>query len=156
MGSWTLLEGGISYDWGTSDSYFYLLDKDGVKTKRIYASSARGSVGGFKIENLTRAIFTKARDVIEEFPSALVYNAFSAFMDKKLRPSKSDVCKFVEEDSGSSIIEKFKSKTLEPYVKYMQRFSEVMTVLSKCDDERSKRLINLVLEECSNTIKFLK
>ena len=83
LGLRTLLEGCIIYDWGESISYFYLLDKDGMKTNRIIASCARGSASGFKIEGLTRAIFTKARDIIEEFPSATIYNAFANFSDVK-------------------------------------------------------------------------
>ncbi len=156
LGSWILLEGGIWYDWGTSESYFYLLDKDGVKTKRIFAASSRGSASGFKIENLTRAIFSKAREVVEEFPSSSVYNAFVDFMDKKRRPSKSDIHKFLEEKSDSDIIEQFQSKTLKLYSHYLQRYSDLIKILSEYDDERSKRLINVASKECSNTIKFLK
>ena len=156
LGLWTLLEGCIIYDWGESISYFYLLDKDGMKTNRIKATCARGSASGFKIEGLTRAIFTKARDIIEEFPSATIYNAFANFSDVKLRPSYKEVRRFAEEISDLEIIEKFESKTLEPYVNYIQRYEDLMKILTKCKDERCKRLIDRATKECSNTIKFLK
>ena len=156
LGHWTLLEGCIVYDWGSSISYFYLLDKDGVKTNRIKATCARGSVSGFKIEGLTRAIFTKAREIAEEFPSAFVYNAFTSFMDIQFKPSRQEVRMFIDETSDLEIIEKFENKTLKPYINYIQRYDNLIKILSKCDDERCKRLINRAAEECSNTIKFLK
>lgn len=155
LGLWTLLEGCIVYDWGESISYFYLLDKNGMKTNKIKATCARGSASGFKIEGLTRAIFSKARDIIEEFPSAPIYNAFADFMNIKLRPSKNEVRRFVEEISDFEIIEKFESKTLKPYSKYIQRYTDLIKILSNCEDERCKRLIDRVTKECSNTIKYL-
>lgn len=156
LGLWTLLEGCIIYDWGESISYFYLLDKDGMKTNRIKATCARGSASGFRIEGLTRAIFTKAREIIEEFPSAPIYNAFANFSDVKLRPFSKEVRKFAEEISDFEIIEKFESKTLKPYISYIQRYTDLINILSNCEDERCKRLIDRAAKECSNTIKFLK
>ena len=155
LGLWTLLEGCITYDWGESNSYFYLLDKDGVKTNRIRATGGRGAARGFDIESLTRAIFTEARDIIEEFPSAPIYNAFANFMDIMLRPSWKEVRRFAEEISDIEIIEKFENKTLKPYINYIQRYTDLIKILSNCEDERCKRLINRATKECSKTIKFL-
>lgn len=156
LGTWILLEGLIVYDWGESISYFYLLDMNGVKTNKIRATVARGSARGFQIEGLGRAIFSKAREVIEKFPSASVYNAYSNFMNTELRPSSTEVKKFLELESPTDVISCFQSKTLEKYSIYLQSYSELMNILSKIVDVRAKRLIDEVNMECCKVLKFLK
>ena len=87
INNWTLLEGTITFNWGDSDCYFVLIDENGERTKNIFACSGRGSSAGFNIENLTRSIFPKARDIIAEYPSARIYNTIDEFnkQGKKLK-----------------------------------------------------------------------
>lgn len=155
INNWTLLEGYIRFDWGESESYFWLLDQKGVKTTRIKAGSSHGSHSGFNVESLTKSILLESRNIILRFPSASIYNAFSDFMDTQTL-SPEDARQFLEGYSNIDIINTFQNHTLRFYTDFLHRYNDLMKLLSNCEDERCKHLANIATVKCSNAIKLLQ
>ena len=62
-------------------------DKDKYETDYIVSAYLKGTASGFDIEILARSIFAKARQIVTEYPSAFIYNAYDRFQD--LKPSRS-------------------------------------------------------------------
>ena len=155
IGKWILLEGYIGYDWGASESYFTMMDERGEITNRIFASSAKGSASGFRIESLTRAIFTKAREVVTEYPSARIYNSCASFLKLSKRPSQSSLQRYLEREDSIDAINTFIKQTLNPLVEYIGLYKKTIEILEREDDIRSKRLLDKVHNECYKTIKSL-
>ena len=155
VGKWTLLEGHIQYDWGASDSFFTMIDERGENTNIIFASAAKGSASGFNIEALTRAIFTKAREIVSEYPSARIYNSCASFLKHSKRPSQSSLQRYLEREDSIDAINTFIKQTLNPLVEYIQLYKKTIEILEREDDIRSARLLDKVHNECYKTIQSL-
>lgn len=151
FGKWTLIGGGISYRWDDSYAYFYLIDENGDKTNAIKASKSRGSYAGFDINAMTRSIFTKALEIITEYPSAKIYNTFSDFLENIRKPSQFSTIGFTILDSFTAINE-YRKSTLEPLIKYFDKYQEVFLLLDKSEDPRSKTLLDKAINECKQTL----
>ena len=81
--NWKLISGAITFNWGDSIAKFILADQENHRTYQIEASksSGTGSNFGFDIDVLTRSIFSKAQQIISEFPSAEIYNMYIDFQN---------------------------------------------------------------------------
>lgn len=152
VGNWILVEGGIIYNWGASDAYFFMLDEQGNKTKRIYSSSSSGSATGFSIEVLTRSIFTKARDIVAEYPSAQIYNEVSRFLNSSFARHLKPIKKYNGDEDLKESNENFYKGTLKPLADYIELYNNTVKILENNEDIRSKRLLDKVISECHQTL----
>lgn len=152
IAKWTLLDAQITYDWGGSSASFRMQDGDGDITDRIVASSERGSASGFSVESLARSIFSKAKEIVERFPSAKVVNAFQNV--EKSKPSTSSIQMYRETDETKYIIDRFVNSTIKPLNDYLTEFRKLESLLKGDDDIKSKRLLTLATEDCLNIIKL--
>ncbi|QCD42399.1 hypothetical protein [Duncaniella dubosii] len=152
IGTWTLLEAQITYDWGGSSASFRMQDGDGDITDRIVASSGKGSASGFSVESLARSIFSKAKEVVERFPSAKVVNAFQNV--EKSKPVIASILRYRETDETKYIIDRFANSTIKPLNDYLIEFRKFESLLKGGDDIKSKRLLTLATDECLGIIKL--
>lgn len=152
IAKWTLLDAQITYDWGGSSASFRMQDGDGDITDRIVASSERGSASGFSVESLARSIFSKAKEIVERFPSAKVVNAFQNV--EKSKPSTSSIQMYRETDETKYIIDRFVNSTIKPLNDYLTEFRKLESLLKGDDDIKSKRLLTIATNDCLNIIKL--
>ena len=155
INNWTLLEGRIVFNWGSSDTYFILVDENGERTKNIFACSGRGAASGFNIENLTRSIFPKARDIISEYPSARIYNTIQDFISqgKKIKDFHREYIK--EETDSYKAINYYQDKVVIPLYNYFKAFNEIHSLLRKEKDSRSEKLLEKLMQDFRDEIQQL-
>lgn len=152
IGLWTLLDAQISYDWGGSTASFRMQDVNGNITDRIVASTEKGSASGFNVESLTRSIFSKAKEIVERFPSAQIVNAFEEY--KKSKPTTSSVLMYRDTEETKYIIDRFVNYTIKPINNYLLNFRKLESLLEEDKDIRSKRLLTHAIDECLNIIRL--
>lgn len=152
LGKWTLLGGTITYDWGESKVTFILQDENGIKTNPIVSGNSKGSARGFQIEGLARSIFSKAREIVTEYPTATIYNIACEF--RKIKFSDYDVKSFAKKSDASALIDDFED-TITHYRKYLENFRKLKDLLSTRNDEKSSKLLKIITAECVETIMRL-
>lgn len=151
IGMWRILSARIKYNWGNASSCFVLSDQYGEKTYDIEATTQPCNRNGYDIDSLVRAIFSKARDVISEYPSAVIYNKFSDFL--KLNNELSNTrCIFREENNRETLNAFFKN-SYRKIVEYIDYYKELSDVLSENKDSKS---IQLLSEIETMTLKFIE
>lgn len=80
---WVLLSGYISYNWNKASVYFILSDAKGEKTQILASNQITPANVDFNIDIMAKSIFRKAQEIILQFPSASIYNAYTDFFRKK-------------------------------------------------------------------------
>lgn len=138
IGEWTLKEGYISFDWGSSDIHFVLIDADGYETKPIFASSSRGSASYINTDSLIRSIFTKAVEIVSEYPSAKIYNAVYKMKDST--PSIREWESLMKKGDPDSLAKDF-CVFIDKLYSYTQFYKDVKCLLENSGEEREKRLL---------------
>ena len=83
VGKWRIKKAWINYNWGESNAKLIMEDPDGSETCELVADSQRGSYSGFHIPSLVRAIFTKAQNIVRDYPNAKVCNAVAELKASK-------------------------------------------------------------------------
>lgn len=158
VGKWRIKNASIFFNWGTSSSYFVMEDEDGNESIEIKAGEQKGSTSGFDLPSLTRAIFTKAQEVVRDYPNAKVYNFVSNYyksskdlnIDYFLRTaSRKD---YKSDDEYIGFIEYATSK-LNPHLKV---YKETIELLSVCEDTRTENLIKEIKTDCLSIISHFK
>ena len=154
IGKWTLLNAQITYDWGSSSARLVMLDENGDQTEQILASSEKGSASGFSVEALARSIFSKAREIVERYPSAKIVNAYEDL--KKAEPSTSSLVKYRETDECKYLIDRFENYTIESIRDYLSAYRKFESLLKNDDDVRSKRLLTQATEDLIKIIDLFR
>lgn len=152
IGKWKILSASIKFDWGTSYAWFILVDEKGQETRRILTSSQRGSNYGFSVEYLTRSIFPKAQQIVSEFPSASIYNAYNEFNESKPDPDR--LKRYLEKTEADDCIEYFIDNTLDKMRDYLINYKKFTSLLIESEDLRSKSLLIKATEECQKVITY--
>ena len=152
VGGWRLVSGKIVFDWGRSSARFIMADKDKHETGYIVSAYSKGTASGFDIEILARSIFAKARQIVTEYPSALIYNAYDRFQG--LKPSKRVLGGCKEKSDANECIRSF-SDALDELSGYVESFKALRTLLRECDDPRAETLLVKATDECKEYITSL-
>lgn len=154
--NWIIKGGGIRYKWGESHSWFKMIDPKGHETINIMAATGRGSASyeGFDIAELTKAIFPKAQEIIGEYPSAEIFNAI---MDLKSSKPDIEILKRYKDKSMGMIdaeksVDYFTNHTFEILRKYISKFNFTKELLTKSEDDRSKRLLTKITDDFRDLI----
>lgn len=144
IGKWTLLYAQITYDWACSDATFVMLDEKGEQAEHVLYSHENVSASSFSIEAFVRSIFSKAREIVERYPSANIFNVYKNF--KKAEPPVRFV-KYRLTDEHKEVIDRFENYTIEPIRKYLSAYRKLESLLKNDDDVRSKRLLTQATED---------
>lgn len=158
VGKWRIKEAWISYDWGRSYAMLIMEDEDGNETCDITADDQRGSASGFHVPSLARTIFTKAQEIVRDYPNAKVFNAIM-----ELKKSKKDFnlsyhqkrYKEVLNESDEVYIDFIRFAT-ENISNHLKVFEETKSILEEYDDDRSKKLLKDIISDCRTLLYSLK
>lgn len=158
VGKWRLSKAWITYNWGDSSAKLVMEDEDGNDTCDIIASTDRGSAGGFHVPSLARTIFTKAQEVVRDYPNAKICSAIIELHEsqKKLNIS------FLKE----YCLGKVKEKGDEEYVdnieyvilklsKHFEVYKKTKELLKEQEDQRSKQLLKDIITESKSLLDEL-
>lgn len=139
VGKWKIVSGKIHYCWVSISSHFVLMDECGRETCEIMAYKQNTpQYQGYDIEALTRAIFSKAIEIVSRFPSSEIYNAYQEFMDYKI--NEYDIKNYIYNSTKSESIESFFYKSFPKLIGYSDKYNKIHDMLDP-DDERSKPLL---------------
>lgn len=139
VGKWKIVSGKIHYCWVSISSRFVLMDEYGRETCEIMAYKQNTpQYQGYDIEALTRAIFSKAVEIISRFPSSEIYNAYKEFMDYKI--NEYDIKEYIYKETKSESIGYLFNKSFPKLLGYSDKYNKIHDMLDP-DDERSKPLL---------------
>ena len=135
---WKLISGNIYYYWSEAYAYFILSDEHGVKTKEILASQEKTPLSkGYNIDALAKSIFFKAQEIVLQFPSASIYNAYIDFVDKK---SKCHLG-IIDKENDSETVKGFINGNYEKIVDFIDEYKQLSHLLSSSKDTKCKQLL---------------
>lgn len=147
---WKLIFGNIYYYWSEAYAYFILSDEHGVKTKEILASQEKTPLSkGYNIDALAKAIFFKAHEIILQFPSASIYNAYMDFVDKKPKYHLG----VIDRESSSDTVQGFINGNYKRIVDYIDKYKQLLQLLSDLEDPKCKQLLMEADEVMSEFIR---
>jgi hypothetical protein len=160
VGKWRIIKAWISYNWGDSFAKLRMEDEDGTETCDIVADNQNGSKSsyGFNIYSLTLAIFTKAQEIVRDYPNAKVCNAIM-----ELNKSKKDFHLSYLIDRYQEVLNKSNEEFIDfmeyaagKISKYLSAFKEVKELLEDFDDPRSKKLLKDITSDCKHLLDYFK
>ena len=135
---WKLISGNIYYYWSEAYAYFIMSDEHGVKTKEILASQEKTPLSkGYNIDALAKSIFFKAQEIVLQFPSASIYNAYVDFVDKK---SKCHLG-IIDKGSDSETVKSFINGNYEKIVDFIDEYKQLSHLLSSSKDTKCEQLL---------------
>lgn len=158
VGKWRITKAWISYDWGNSYARLIMEDEDGNETNDITADDQKGSCSGFHVPSLARTIFTKAQEIVRDYPNAKTCNAImelnKSMKDFNLSYMKNRYKEVLEKSDAEYIdfIEYASTKISE----HLKVFKEAKKILEGNDDDRSIKLLKDITSECRTLLENIK
>lgn len=135
---WKLISGNIYYYWSEAYAYFILSDEHGVKTKEILASQEKTPLSkGYNIDALAKSIFFKAQEIVLQFPSASIYNAYTDFFEKKPKSHLG----VINRESSSDTVQGFINGNYKRIVDYIDKYKQLSLLLSNSEDSKCEQLL---------------
>jgi len=158
VGKWRIKEAWISYDWGSSYSKLIMEDEDGNETNTIYADDQKGSASGFHLPSLARTIFTKAQEIVRDYPNAKICNAIM-----ELNESKKHFNLSYHKNRYKEVLNKPDQEFIDFMVfaannisEYLKVYKTTAKLLENNDDQRSVRLLKDITSECRHLLECFK
>lgn len=146
---WVLLSGYISYSWNRASAYFILSDAKGEKTQILASNQITSANVDFNIDIMAKSIFRKAQEIVLQFPSASIYNAYMDFVDKKPKYHLG----VIDREGNSETVQGFINGNYERIVNYIDKYKQLLQLLSDLEDPKCKQLL---MEADEVMIGFIK
>lgn len=147
---WVLLGGYITYNWNKAFAYLILSDKNGDKTNQILASSQiTPAYKDFNIDIMAKSIVRKAQEIVLQFPSASVYNAYVDFIDKKPKYHLG----IIDRENTSGTVQGFISGNCKIILDYINQYKQLSNLLSNSKDPKCEQLL---MDVDNVMIEFIK
>lgn len=149
IGKWKLISGKIRYNWGNIMSSFVLMDENGEKTNEIEAHKdvfPRTQTYN-AIEPLTRAIFSKAIEIVSRFQSSEVYNTYQKFMSESI-PLYA-IQEYANSHTKTETIKYFFDECVFSLQKYYNEYTKLCKLMD-LEDERNKPLLVDIADKMYN------
>lgn len=143
---WVLLSGYISYNWNKASAYFILSDVKGEKTQILASNQITPANVDFNIDIMAKSIFRKAQEIILQFPSASIYNAYTDFFEKKPKSHLG----VINRESCSDTVQGFINGNYKRIVDYIDKYEQLLQLLS---DFKCKQLLMEADEVMSEFIR---
>ena len=135
---WKLISGNIYYYWSEAYAYFILSDEHGVKTKEILASQEKTPLSkGYNIDALAKSIFFKAQEIVLQFPSASIYNAYIDFVDKKPKYHLG----VIDREGNSETVQGFINGNYEKIADYIDKYKQLSHLLLNSEEPKCEQLL---------------
>lgn len=158
VGKWRIKKAWISYDWGSSYAKLIMEDEDGNETKTIFADEQKGSTSGFHLPSLARTIFTKAQEVVRDYPNAKICNTMMELNESKKHFNLSYYKRRYKEvlnEPDEKYID-FISFVTHEISNHLNVYKQTVELLKKYDDQRSVRLLNDITFDCRKLLKCFR
>lgn len=146
---WVLLSGYISYGWNRASAYFILSDTKGEKAKILASNQITSANVDFNIDIMAKSIFRKAQEIILQFPSVSIYNAYTDFIEKKPKYHLG----VIERESNSDTVQGFINGNYEKIADYISKYKQLLHLLSISEDSKCGQLLMEVDEVMSEFIR---
>lgn len=158
IGKWYIKKAWITFNWGDSKAWLIMEDEEGNETCEVVADEQRGSAGGFHVPSLAKTIFTKAQEIIRDYPSAKIYNAIM-----ELNTSKKNFNLSYYKERYDEML----TKSDEAYINFIAFlskrvsdhlcvFKKTMELLQALDDPRSKKMLKTIMSDCRHLLDNFK
>ena len=135
---WKLISGNIYYYWSEAYAYFIMSDEHGVKTKEILASQEKTPLSkGYNIDALAKSIFFKTHEIVLQFPSASIYNAYMDFINKKPKYHLG----VIDREGNSETVKGFINGNYEKITDYIDKYKQLSLLLSTSKDSKCEQLL---------------
>lgn len=161
VGKWKIRNAEITEFWGVSYSCLVMEDEQGVKTSSIQAckvdvgTKTREKVSiGF----LTRAIFTKAQEIVRDYPNAEILNAIIE-LEKFSDSNNLSHIKYLYEKSKDKSSENyldFIEEIAKEIIKHIEVLKNSTRVLKELDDKKYEKIRNDIITKCKIMIDNLR
>lgn len=158
VGKWRIKEAWISYDWGNSYARLIMEDEDGNETCDITADDQKGSTSGFHVPSLARTIFTKAQEIVRDYPNALICTSIIELhkSQKSLNVDFLKNCVKRGKDNGDEEYVDSIVYVLGELSNHLEVYNKTKELLEKQDDIRSKQLLRDVVSDCKKLLESFK
>jgi hypothetical protein len=161
VGKWRIKKAKIYKDWGRSISYLIMEDEQGIETSIIKACEKDGGTKSRETVSfsfLTRAIFDKAQEIVQNYTNAKICNAIMELNKTKKSFNLSYHIKRYKEVSIKSDKEyiDFMELTANDITKYIKVYKTTADLLQKSDDPRSKQLLKDITSDCTKLLKCFR
>lgn len=158
VGKWRIKEAWISYDWGNSYARLIMEDEDRNETCNITADDQKGSTSGFHVPSLARTIFTKAQEIVRDYPNAKVCNAIM-----ELNKSKKGFNLSYMKNRYKEVLDKSDEEYID-FIEYLSMevsqhlgvYKKTKALLEENDDQRSKKLLKDITSDCKRLLESFK
>ncbi|WP_300229570.1 hypothetical protein [uncultured Bacteroides sp.] len=135
---WKLISGNIYYYWSEAYAYFIMSDEHSVKTKEILASQEKTPLSkGYNIDALAKSIFFKAHEIVLQFPSASIYNAYMDFVNKKPKSHLG----VIDREDNSETVKGFINGNYEKIADYIDKYKQLSHLLSNSENPKCEQLL---------------
>lgn len=157
VGKWRIKEAWISYNWGSSYAMLIMEDEDGNETCDITADDQRGSTSGFHVPSLARTIFTKAQEIVRDYPNARILNAVTDLdcSKKKLNVDFLKKCLNNEGKDDESYLDDVEY-VLNKLSDHLSLYKKTKDLLKGEEDQRSKQLLKNITSDCRHLLDNFK
>ena len=98
---------------------------------------------------LAKSIFFKAQEIVLQFPSASIYNAYMDFVDKKPKYHLG----VIDREGNSETVQGFINGNYERIVNYIDKYKQLLQLLSDLEDPKCEQLL---MEADEVMIGFIK
>lgn len=158
VGKWRIKEAWISYNWGNSYARLIMEDEDGNETCDITADDQKGSTSGFHVPSLARTIFTKAQEIVRDYPNALICTSIIELhkSQKSLNVDFLKNCVKRGKDNGDEEYVDSIVYVLGELSNHLEVYNKTKELLEKQDDIRSKQLLRDVVSDCKKLLESFK
>ena len=156
IGKWKIKKAWIRYDWGDSKSIFIMEDEQGDETCELIAANQKGSCSGFHLPSLTIPIFTKAQEIVRDYPNARICSSITKLDESKRLLNLSYTIsryKEIRNKSDEEYIDYIKYCS-EKINKYLEVFKTAADLLKRADDQRSKSLLKDITSDCRHLLDY--
>ena len=150
IGKWRITKAWITYDWGASFARLKMEDEDGNETCDITADCQKGTASGFHVPSLTRTIFTKAQEVVRDYPNAAICTAIME-LHKSQKDLNADYwikCFKRDKDKGGEDYIDSVVYVLKKVSGHLEIYNKTKELLKKQEDQRSKQLLKDIITDC--------
>ena len=161
VGKWKIKNAEITEFWGVSYSCLVMEDEQGVETSSIKAckvdvgTKTREKVS---ISFLTRAIFTKAQEIVRDYPNAEILNAIIE-LEKFSDSNNLSHIKYLYEESKDKSNENyldFIEEIAKEIIKHIEVLKNSTRVLKELDDKKYEKIRNDIITKCKIMIDNLR
>ena len=150
IGKWRITKAWISYNWGDSFAKLIMEDEDGNETCDIIADNQSGSARGFHVPSLARTIFTKAQEIVRDYPNATICTAVI-----ELHKSQKDLhidflkdCLKGGKDKGDEEHVDSIAYVIGKLSNHLEVYNKTKELLKEQDDQRSKQSLRGIISDC--------